>query len=238
MRNPIQFLSQFVTRKFARRSRRRSLMLRSGETLEPRQVLTSAFVTTAGPMVTLVVAGDAGDNNITIERLGPKYLVTDSATGFTREFNAAGIDRVLVNLGDGHDRLTINAAVRSRVECGGGNDTVYGSMASDIINGGGDDDDYIDGRGGNDIIDTGSGRDTVFGGNGNDRITSHGPFVEAHGGNGDDYIQSTLDGADDVMYGDAGNDTLDGGYGHDSLYGGEGDDWVHNAETGDYEHTF
>ncbi|MCX7422790.1 MAG: hypothetical protein NT013_25075 [Planctomycetia bacterium] len=237
MRNPIQFLSQLITRKLERRSRRGSLVQR-GESLEPRQVLTTAFVNASGPVVTLVVAGDGGDNNITIERLGPKFLVSDSATGFSREFNAAGIDRLFVDLGDGRDSLLINSAVRSRVECGGGNDTVYGGMGNDIINGGGDDDDYIDGRGGDDVIDTGSGRDTVFGGAGNDRITSRGPYVEAHGGEGDDYIQSTLNGADDLMYGDAGNDTLDGGYGHDSLYGGEGDDWTHNAAVGDYEHTF
>lgn len=237
MRNPIQFLSQLIARKLARRSRRGSLVQR-GELLEPRQVLTTAFVNASGPVVTLVVAGDGGDNNITIERLGPKFLVSDSATGFSREFDAAGIDRLFVDLGDGHDSLVINSAVRSRVECGGGNDTVYGGMGNDIINGGGDDDDYIDGRGGDDVIDTGSGRDTVFGGSGNDHITSSGPYVEAHGGAGDDYIQSTLNGADDLMYGDAGNDTLDGGYGHDSLFGGEGDDWTHNAEMGDYEHTF
>lgn len=238
MRNPIQFLSRLVSRQFSRSSRRRRVAMQQAESLEPRQVLTVAFVSVAGPTVTLVVAGDAGDNNITVQRLGPRFLVSDSSTGFSRAFDAAGIDRLFVNLGDGHDSLTINSAIRSRVECGGGNDTVYGGMGNDIINGGGDDDDYIDGRGGNDVIDTGSGRDTVFGGNGNDRITSRGPFVEAHGGEGDDYIQSTLNGADDVMYGDAGNDTLDGGYGHDSLYGGEGDDWVHNAEAGDYEHTF
>jgi Ca2+-binding RTX toxin-like protein len=201
-------------------------------------VLTAAFVNVTGAAVTLVVAGDGGNNNITVERLGPRFLVTDTSTGFSQAFNAAGIDRLLVDLGEGDDTLLVNSAIRSRILCGGGRDSVVAGMGNDIINGGGDDDDYIDGRGGNDIIDTGSGRDTVYGGAGNDVITSRGPFVEAHGGAGNDYIQSTLDGADDVMYGDAGNDTLDGGYGHDSLYGGEGDDWVHNAEAGDYEHTF
>lgn len=99
---------------------------------------------------------------------------------------------------------------------------IYGTNASETIDGtnfadisifgyGGND--TINGYDGNDIIDAGTGNDNVFGGNGNDTIL---------GRSGNDYLFG--DNGNDAMWGEDGNDYLFGGDGNDTLLGGQGDD--------------
>jgi Ca2+-binding RTX toxin-like protein len=76
----------------------------------------------------------------------------------------------------------------------------------------GDDDDIIEGRGGNDTIVAGEGDDDVYGGDGNDTV----------GGN---------DG-DDTLSGDDGDDSLTGGDGSDTLFGGDGNDTIDSSDGG------
>jgi Ca2+-binding RTX toxin-like protein len=122
---------------------------------------------------------------------------------------------------------------------GGGNDTIQGTKAHDVIVSGGGND-KIDGMGGNDRICGGPGDDTLVGGKGvdrldggggNDTITGdNGPDTLA-GGPGDDYLNGIkgsdeLDGGggnDDVL-GDKGNDVVKGGPGDDAVNAGLGDD--------------
>ncbi len=87
----------------------------------------------------------------------------------------------------------------------GQNDSITGSTASEIIEGGA----------GNDTITGGGGNDIIYGNNGNDTLT---------GGTGNDYI-----------YGGAGNNTISGGAsGSDFLYGGTGNDSFIAPHAGTY----
>ncbi len=92
---------------------------------------------------------------------------------------------------------------------GAGNDTVTGTNARDILNGG-DGDDTISGGNGNDDIFFGDGFDTVYGGAGDDII--------------DDVAVTGAGAYANTLYGDAGNDTIYAGDGNDSLFGGSDDD--------------
>lgn len=93
--------------------------------------------------------------------------------------------------------------------------------------------DYIDGRGGDDTINSGGGADTILGGDGNDSINAYSGDDSIDGGDGDDYIQAEF-GNDTVLGGEgndtingfAGNDSIDGGIGNDSLIGENGNDTV------------
>lgn len=81
---------------------------------------------------------------------------------------------------------------------------------------------FVNGFGGNDIINGsnyvdyligGDGSDTLYGNNGDDIIVGGTGNDKLHGGNGDDRIYGG-DGAD-VLWGDAGNDVMWGGDGND-----------------------
>lgn len=120
------------------------------------------------------------------------------------------------------------------------NNTLYGAIEADIINGA-DFDDYIDGNTGDDTIVAGAGNDTVYGlgdndnidgGDGNDILYGGADHDVISGGDHDDY----LDGGDgnDVLSGDAGNDLLYGFSGDDSLYGGSGLDSLQGGEGNDF----
>ena len=140
---------------------------------------------------------------------------------------------------------------------GGGNDTIWGNTASNILTANGGNDYVYDGYGGNDTEYGGSGDDTLqaYGGNayqdggtGNDFLYSGTANDVGYGGDGNDYISSS-DG-NDYLAGNAGTDTLYGGGGDDTvwgydnsginnadlLYAGDGNDWVYvgtGAETAD-----
>ncbi len=107
------------------------------------------------------------------------------------------------------------------VYAAGGNDTVFGGIGEDFLNGedgndylnGGDDDDVLFGGNGKDILKGGDGDDDLFGGAGKDVLK---------GGDGNDYL-SGGDGKD-ILKGGEGNDYLFGGYNKDILKGGAGND--------------
>ncbi|MBI1173367.1 matrixin family metalloprotease [bacterium] len=89
---------------------------------------------------------------------------------------------------------------------GGGNDTLYGNTASNILTG----------NGGNDFIyDYYGGNDTMYGGTGDDSL---------YAGTGADYL-SGGDG-NDAMYGYGSADAMYGGNGTDTMYGGDGNDYI------------
>ena len=114
--------------------------------------------------------------------------------------------------------------------CNGEIVTIFGSSASETINGtpgrdvilAGGGGDTINGRGGNDVICAGEGDDVINGGSGNDLI---------NGGPGDDRLEGAR-GADELVGGD-GNDTLIGGGGDDTMRGGSGGDFLSGGPGGD-----
>ncbi len=124
------------------------------------------------------------------------------------------VSSIVMNMGKGDDRVTLNSDIRSSVDGGDGNDLLNGGVGTDSLFGG------I----GNDQLYGGNGNDGLYGGEGNDSL---------FGGNGDD-----------VLSGDNGNDRLFGNDGIDWLYGGSGDDYlnggagVDNFSGGDGVDTF
>jgi Ca2+-binding RTX toxin-like protein len=91
----------------------------------------------------------------------------------------------------------------TRINGGGGNDSIIGSNGRDILNGG-DGDDTLLGKEGDDLLNGDAGADRLSGHDGNDEL------------NGGDFH--------DIAYGGSGNDTLNGGRGFDILFGGDDDD--------------
>jgi Ca2+-binding RTX toxin-like protein/subtilisin-like proprotein convertase family protein len=97
--------------------------------------------------------------------------------------------------GNNEDNKIVGSTTYSNViESYGGDDTLFGGAADDVLFGGGDNDTLI-GREGDDYLEGGEGNDTL------------------DGGLGDDYLE-----------GGEGNDTLIGGLGNDILIGGAGND--------------
>ena len=98
-----------------------------------------------------------------------------------------------------------------------GNDTVYGYIGDDYIQG---DFAYMVGT---NSFSGNTGSDTLYGGDGND-------VIWGDQGEGRDLIFSLADDmlfgnyGNDTLYGQAGADILDGGLGNDTLYGGAGND--------------
>lgn len=86
-------------------------------------------------------------------------------------------------------------------------------------------DELLPGEGPNDdIIRADEGNDTVYAGLGNDEILGGGGDDEMYGQEGDDSIIGEE--GDDILSGGIGNDTLRGGDGSDTAFGGDGDDLI------------
>lgn len=87
----------------------------------------------------------------------------------------------------------------------------------------GRDNDWIDAKGGTDIIFAGRGDDVVLAGSGHDYV---------RGGKGDDHIAG--EDGNDVLLGNRGNDDIDGGAGRDFIRGGLGDDMINGGSGNDF----
>ena len=101
----------------------------------------------------------------------------------------------------------------------GGNDSIVGGIANDLLYGD-DGDDELRGGAGNDTLYGGTGDDTLKGNAGNDTL---------YGGTGNDTLEGNA--GNDLLYGDAGNDTLEGGEGDDVYIfsKGDGEDRIFDA---------
>ena len=95
---------------------------------------------------------------------------------------------------------------------GNDDDFVGGTGGKDVLHGGGGDD-HMSGGAGADILHGDSGNDDLLGGAGKDVLD---------GGAGDDALVG--DGGDDILDGGTGDDILDGSAGNDKLFGGDGND--------------
>jgi hypothetical protein len=183
----------------------------------------------------------------TIRFVSGDTLTADGCTGGGGQVDcaAAGIARVVVNLGDGNDSLNLppfiaaTFTVAMTVDGGPGVDSIHTSTQADVVTGGSDGD-FVNGHGGADAISGGTGFDSVsfFGlagvraslddvandgqGNGVEGANVHSDVEDLSGGDGDDVLigsakANELDGGD-------GNDTLDGRGGLDRYTLGNGND--------------
>jgi Ca2+-binding RTX toxin-like protein len=191
-----------------------------------------------------ILDGGAGNDTL-IGGLGNDYLY--GGLGNNLLIGGAGADQVdfseiggnwfanLTSMASGGD-VTINSSLGSNtireVEqfiFGGGNDTIVGSAAADLVHGGA----------GNDWASVGDGNDSLFGGEGSDVLVL---------GNGDDVssgwyqFTSPDDPATtsdlDYIYAGAGNDRIeDGGRGVSVLLGQDGNDTI-NVSGGVFSYLF
>jgi Ca2+-binding RTX toxin-like protein len=142
--------------------------------------------------------------------------------------DATRIDLIHLDLGDGQDWVgSRHVAPKLKVPLwlvgGPGQDSLYGEIGADRIDGG-DDNDYVYGRGGDDRLAAGTddGMNAVVGGDGNDALYGGPNYDHLDGEAGNDILFGGGDG--DALLGGAGSDALLGGDGRDYLQGEEGDD--------------
>ena len=176
---------------------------------------TVTFVDSQDPYPGLVIdLGDRGDT-----------LAYDNATD--QIYTYAGI-----SLGAGNDRATDSGRLDGAYVSGdAGNDTI--TVGAEGLAWGGDGNDTITARGGDNIVQGGKGDDTLHGGNGaqylsgddgNDTITGGAGADTLYGGKGNDVLYGNS--GNDKLYGNSGNDRLYGGPGSDTLSGGPGTDVI------------
>lgn len=192
--------------------------------------------------------------------IGGKFYnaIFESIDGNALEYtNDAGFLNFTVSYTSQANIVYLNSEISS-VNTKGGNDTVYGTIASehadlgdgdDIAYGHGGDDvfegnfgndnligqagsDTLYGGGGNDTLNGGDGNDLLYGQNGADVFSSGAGDDQAYGGLGDDRLYGHE--GDDDLYGDKGADLLVGGTGDDVLVGGEDNDRLYGNEDDDF----
>lgn len=123
------------------------------------------------------------------------------------------------------DNFTLTAGFLGTYPLGlqalGGNDTIIGSSAAELLNGN-QGDDRISGEGNFDTIRGGKDNDSLYGNSGEDLLFGDLGEDFLEGGNDNDTIYGGKD--NDVLIGQEGNDILLGDLGSDTLIGGEGRD--------------
>ncbi|MEA2219656.1 MAG: hypothetical protein QOJ35_2282 [Solirubrobacteraceae bacterium] len=233
-----------------------------------------AEVARTGSRALLVDAFDGERNDVTISLqtdviAGPAYTVTDAGTdppsagdGCTttadpRTVTCAAFpgDQIVVDLGDGDDRV-VQSTSDDSVLCGGdGNDTLTGGPGNDTIGGdagddtlaGGAGDDVLEGSSsscaraapppdvtpppGDDVLRGDDGRDVLDGGSGRDDLSGGAGPDELFGYGGDDVLDGGA--GSDFLAGDGGNDQLTGGADRDIMCGGMGNDIERGGDGND-----
>jgi Ca2+-binding RTX toxin-like protein len=125
------------------------------ERLDRRLVLSTSL--SAG---TLTITGTTGNDAVDVGQVGTNITVNENDGTGVKSF--AGVARIVANLNNGNDRITVAAAVTkpTTLRGGAGNDTLTGGNGADAIFGeaGGD---LLDGQLGNDQLNGGLNTDTV-----------------------------------------------------------------------------
>ena len=127
----------------------------------------------------------------------------------------------------GFDRLVLLSGSDSYVAPGDtGADLVFGGDGNNniIVRGG---DDVVCGGAGDDTIRGGSGNDWLHGEDGNDQLRGQSGTDRLFGGSGDDFLRGGGD--DDELYGQSDSDDLHGALGNDLVMGGQGADILNGA---------
>jgi len=142
--------------------------------------------------------------------------VLDGGAGVDSAVYLRSMVGVTVDLSDGSNN-TGEAAGDTFISI----ERIFGSNNTDILVGDANDN-FFDGRDGNDMISGGDGADTLHGRVGDDMLSGDAGNDRLEGGIGEDTL---LGGAgSDRLYGDEGNDIVVGGLGRDVLIGGTGAD--------------
>jgi Ca2+-binding RTX toxin-like protein len=126
---------------------------------------TQAVITGAGVHHgVLQIIGTSGDDTVFIDQIhfGQVPVFANFVPHPGRAFPAAGITQILMELGDGNDRATIDSRITipALLDGGAGNDTLQGGGGDAILIGGA----------GNDVLYGGLGHNLMIGGTGANRI--------------------------------------------------------------------
>ncbi|MBE2315720.1 hypothetical protein DVA67_007020 [Solirubrobacter sp. CPCC 204708] len=224
---------------------------------------TLTYVAGAGASNNLAFSGDAAQ--VIVERRIDTDADVIAGAGCTgvpegERYACAGVSRVVVEAGDGADRVDApTLAVPITINGGEGIDALTGGSGADAISGGPGDDqelgggagaDVVDGGVGDDLIGGGSGPDALGGGPGLDRVsyssrpsvtvTLDGAANDGSPGEGDNVLgdvedvtlATTADGAASLI-GDAGGNFLDVDGGPATIDGAEGADVIYGSDYND-----
>ena len=203
-------------------------------------------------------AGGSG-NDILVESGNVDFRLTRSRLLGRGNDLAITNEFALITGGEGDNVLDGRAARGIGVwfRGGGGNDTIYGSIGQDDLQGGagndfilaglgndvvsgGDGVDDLRGEGGNDVISGGAGDDVIDGGSEDDVLSGNSGADDLRGGDGNDVLNGNED--NDQLRGGTGSDSLNGGSGSDELHGeadadvisgGDGDDRANGGDGDD-----
>lgn len=124
-------------------------------------------------------------------------------------------------VGDALANLMFGGDGNDLIQGRAGNDHLFGGLGNDTLRGD-DGNDTLEGGAGNDNLAGGDGNDLIFGGDGHDNMGGSYGNDSIWGGAGNDTIGAGA--GDDVAWGEDGDDFVSGGAGNDTLYGGAGND--------------
>ncbi|MHC8494828.1 hypothetical protein ACTU44_19190 [Thalassospira sp. SM2505] len=188
-----------------------------------------AAVTDSSETLTVTISGvpsgaslsagtNNGDGSWTLSAAQLAGLTITTASDYSGTFELT----VSVQSQDGEDTATTTAILEVTIEeMAAGDETLWGTDASEVFETGAGND-TVGAGGGNDTVSTNAGDDTIWGGNGNDVI---------YAGDGNDSI--TGDGGNDYIDGGAGDDTIHGGEGTNTIYGGAGNNYITGGSGND-----
>jgi FKBP-type peptidyl-prolyl cis-trans isomerase len=126
------------------------------------EVLASGVALSSG---VLTAEGTAANDSISLSLSKGIYaLKTGKITNY---FNPAEVNSIILNGGDGNDKITVNSSVTLgiRIDGGEGANTLSGGSGNDTILAGSGND-VIKGNAGNDVLTGGAGSDVLIGGAG------------------------------------------------------------------------
>lgn len=194
-----------------------------------------------------VLKASNADNQINISQRSDGGIIVN-VDGQEQEFTAEEARRLIIDGGDGNDKIVAGEDVKTALHIvgGRGDDTIITGRGNDIVY-----DNY-----GSNYISTKDGNDVVIANqldykNGKpvgedkrnafqklwDKITGNDERAHAvkgnviDGGAGDDYLEGGL--GQDAIYGGDGNDVIYGLDGDDTIYGGAGDDYIDGGRGND-----
>ncbi|HEX3355614.1 MAG TPA: calcium-binding protein [Tepidisphaeraceae bacterium] len=239
------------------------------EPLEQRRLLSSVFL--KGRTLNILGTDQADDIQIQQQRETEtsvdgnvffiRHLLVTVNGAFIGDFSTTDFDKVVVKLFGGNDFFQVGKKdISFDIDGGDGDDTIYGSLAPDVIRGGAGRN-LLYGVGGNDHFISISGADVLTGGNGNDTADFGAFQTPLHitiddvaddevpgrtgnvksdietviGGGGADFISANGIANNPVaLFGSGGNDTLIGGSRNDTIHGGPGNDSLRGGDGNDF----
>lgn len=217
-----------------------TLTVTAAQTQNYREATASVSITVSGVSLlddgTLLIVGTDGDDRVHLNGQGKHGLKVHTdffLDGKHKTFSTANIDRIVVELLGGDDRLTTagNVHIPLLVRAGSGNDRIHLAGGPAVVVGGS----------GNDDIKGGAGRNVLIGGWGSNKLKAgRGGDVLVAGAtkldnddealfdllerwNSNDSLADRMDEviatlAGKVIYDDAAVNTLHGGAGHDLFF--------------------